>query len=240
MLAAVVYYPYSSDPKDYFSAIQKDRDGFFFIDVQARGKYPNYGLKKLERAGIILPIVEGDLGLLKENTVDFVSFSYYCTRVIGNEPTVFGKKENIFSPVENPKLEPANQWGAQIDPLGLRSTLNILYDRYQKTLFIVENGLGAHDEVDKDGQVIDDYQIDYLKDHIKTMKNAIETDGVDLFGYTTWGCIDLVSVGSGQMSKRYGFIYVDKNDVGQGTLQRYRKKSFYWYKEVIKSNSRNL
>ncbi|KAF1299208.1 6-phospho-beta-glucosidase [Enterococcus sp. JM4C] len=241
MLAAVMYYPYSSSPEDYFEAIKKDREGFFFIDVQARGTYPSYGLKKLERAGIHLPILDGDLELLKDNTVDFVSFSYYSTRVIGKNPEIFGESENIFSPVQNPMLPPADGWGAQVDPLGLRSTLNILYDRYQKPLFIVENGLGAPDKFEGDGATInDDYRIEYLSKHIQAMKDAIELDGVDLLGYTTWGCIDLVSAGSGQMSKRYGFIYVDKDDNGEGTLKRYKKKSFYWYKDVISTNGEKI
>ncbi len=140
--------------------------------------------------------------------------------------------------MKNPYLQ-ASDWGWQIDPLGLRITLNSLYDRYQKPLFIVENGLGAKDEL-VNGTVEDDYRIAYLKEHIQAMKDAIELDGVDLIGYTAWGCIDLISASTGEMSKRYGMIYVDRDDYGQGTLKRYKKKSFDWYKNVIRSNGECL
>ena len=145
---------------------------------------------------------------------------------------------NVVKSVRNPYLE-TSDWGWQIDPLGLRITLNYLYDRYQKPLFIVENGLGAKDTIEEDGSILDDYRIDYLRKHIKAMKDAID-DGVDLIGYTTWGCIDLVAASTGEMSKRYGFIYVDKDDQGNGTLERRKKKSFNWYKQVIASNGERL
>ena len=133
-----------------------------------------------------------------------------------------------------------SEWGWQIDPLGLRITLNSIYDRYQKPLFIVENGLGAKDVIEEDGSINDDYRIEYIREHIKAMHDAIEIDGVELLGYTTWGCIDLVSASTGEMSKRYGFIYVDRDDEGNGTLERRKKKSFDWYKKVISSNGKNL
>ncbi|MDN6029442.1 MAG: 6-phospho-beta-glucosidase [Lactococcus plantarum] len=237
MLAAGQYYPDSANPLDVQEAADKNRESFFFSDVQVRGYYPSYALKKQEREGIVVPFEPGDTALLRDNTVDFVSISYYQSRVAKAEQSsdtayVAG---NLFASVKNPYL-PTSQWGWQIDPQGLRITLNSLWDRYQKPLFIVENGLGAKDKLLADGTVEDNYRIDYLSAHIKAMKEAVELDGVNLIGYTTWGCIDLVSASSGQMSKRYGFVYVDLDDAGKGTLDRYRKKSFYWYKAVIASN----
>lgn len=239
MLAAGSYYPYSCDPKDVMSSIEDNHRNYFFIDVQSRGYYPNYALKEFERNGFEIPFAEGDKELLKENTVDFISFSYYASRVSKAECDVKMSEGNIFKSVKNPHLE-ESEWGWQIDPLGLRITMNDLYDRYQKPLFIVENGLGAKDVLNDDGTVHDDYRIEYLKAHIKAMKEAVELDGIELLGYTTWGPIDLVSASTGEMSKRYGFIYVDRDDLGNGTLKRYKKDSFYWYKKVIASNGEKL
>ncbi|EOL44157.1 6-phospho-beta-glucosidase [Enterococcus caccae] len=240
MLAAGTNYAYTCKPEDVWAARKADRENFFFIDVQSRGEYPAYALKELEREGIELPIEEGDLELLKEHTVDFISFSYYSSRVQSTDPAINEKTAgNIFASVKNPYLE-ASEWGWQIDPLGLRTTMNDLYDRYQKPLFIVENGLGAVDTPDENGNVIDDYRIEYLAAHIQAMKDAVELDGVDLLGYTTWGCIDLVSAGTGEMKKRYGFIYVDRDNEGNGTLKRSKKKSFDWYKKVIATNGEDL
>ena len=239
MLAGGCTYPSTSKPDDVWCALQKDRESYFFIDVQSRGYYPNYTLKELERKNITLPFMEGDKELLKNNTVDFVSFSYYSSRMVSADPQMNNMTEgNVFASLKNPYLE-TSQWGWQIDPLGLRITLNELYDRYQKPLFIVENGLGAKDELIND-TVEDDYRIDYLREHIKAMKDAIEIDGVELLGYTAWGCIDLISASTGEMSKRYGMIYVDRDDQGNGTFKRYKKKSFNWYKKVIESNGENL
>lgn len=222
-----------------WKAMEKDRENYFFIDVQSRGNYPSYLLKKLERKGVIIPFVEGDRELLKEHTVDFISFSYYSSRLTSADEKINNKTDgNIFATLKNPYLK-ASEWGWQIDPLGLRITLNSLYDRYQKPLFIVENGLGAKDEL-VNNTVEDDYRIQYLKEHIKAMKDAIELDGIDLIGYTAWGCIDLISASTGEMSKRYGMIYVDRDAFGQGTLKRYKKKSFDWYKQVIESNGEKL
>lgn len=240
MLAAGQYYPYSCKPEDVFEALDKDRENYFFIDVQSRGAYPAYALKELERKGINIEMEDGDKELLKNHTVDFISFSYYSSRCACANPDDNSKTAgNIFASVKNPHLK-ASEWGWQIDPLGLRITMNNLYDRYQKPLFIVENGLGAVDIPDENGYVEDDYRIDYLRQHIKTMKDAVELDGVDLLGYTTWGCIDLVSAGTGEMKKRYGFIYVDKDNDGNGTLKRSKKKSFEWYKKVIASNGEDI
>lgn len=235
MLAAGNVYPYSCNPEDVWASLKKDRENYFFIDVQARGEYPAYANKFLEQAGIRLATDEGDAAILKEHTVDFISLSYYnsrCVRADGKGEAFGG---NVFASAKNPYLE-CSQWGWPIDPLGLRITLNTLYDRYQKPLFIVENGLGAVDTVDENGEIHDDYRIDYLKSHMQAMMDAAEEDGVDLLGYTPWGCIDLISATTGEMSKRYGFIYVDKDDSGKGTLKRIRKKSFFWYKKVIATN----
>lgn len=240
MLAAGNYYPYTCKPEDVWASVQKDHENYFFIDVQSRGEYPAYALKELERNGIEIKMEPGDLELLKEHTVDFISFSYYSSRVVSTDPKVNEQTEgNIFASVKNPYLD-ASEWGWQIDPLGLRITMNQMYDRYQKPLFIVENGLGAVDEPDENGYVDDQYRIDYMKEHIKAMKDAVELDGVDLLGYTSWGCIDLVSAGTGEMKKRYGFIYVDRDNDGNGTLKRSKKKSFDWYKQVIASNGEEL
>ena len=239
MLAAGNTYPYTCNPDDVWKSIQSDREGYFFIDVQARGYYPRYAVKQMEREGTMPVMEDGNQELLKDNTVDFISFSYYSSRCTSADPDMNKQTEgNVFATLKNPYLK-ASEWGWQIDPLGLRITLNSIYDRYQKPLFIVENGLGAKDEL-IDNTVEDDYRIDYLKQHIQAMSDAIEIDGVELWGYTTWGCIDLVSASTGEMSKRYGFIYVDRDDQGNGTNKRYKKKSFDWYKKVIESNGEDL
>ncbi|MDT2748917.1 6-phospho-beta-glucosidase [Streptococcus parauberis] len=240
MLAAGQYYPNTCDPKDYWAGMKEDRENYFFIDVQARGYYPNYALKKFERDNLNIEMTEDDLALLKEHTVDFISFSYYSSRVASGDPKVNEETQgNIFASIKNPYLD-SSEWGWQIDPLGLRITMNAIWDRYQKPLFVVENGLGAIDTPDENGDVEDDYRIDYLRQHIQTMNDAINIDGVELWGYTTWGCIDLVSAGTGEMKKRYGFIYVDRDNDGNGTLKRTKKKSFDWYKKVIASQGTDL
>lgn len=240
MLAAGSYYPYSCRPEDDWQAVQDNRTTYVLGDIQSRGYYPSYILKEFERKNIKIKMAEGDEEILKAHTVDFISFSYYASRVSKADKSDIEKSAgNMFDSVENPYLE-ASEWGWQIDPLGLRITLNELYDRYQKPLFIVENGLGAVDTPDENGYVEDDYRIDYLAQHIAAMKDAVEIDGVDLLGYTTWGCIDLVSAGTGEMKKRYGFIYVDRDNEGNGTLNRSKKKSFDWYKKVIATNGEDL
>ena len=182
----------------------------------------------------------GDEEILKMYPVDYVSFSYYMSSAISAHPeNLEGAVGNLITGgIKNPYLE-SSEWGWQIDPKGLRIALNQLYDRYQKPLFIAENGLGAIDTLEDDGTINDDYRIDYLRKHIIQMKEAIK-DGVELFGYTSWGCIDIVSASTSQVSKRYGFIYVDQDDDGNGTKKRFKKKSFNWYKNVIKSNGEIL
>lgn len=240
MLAAGDTYAKTCAPEDVWSAKCKDRDSYFFIDVQSRGAYPAYAKKELERKGIHLLCLPGDEKLLKENTVDFISFSYYSSNVISASPDESELSAgNFIATLKNPYL-PVTDWGWQIDPLGLRITMNTLYDRYQKPLFIAENGLGAIDIPDEYGRIEDDYRIAYLESHIKAMKDAVEQDGVDLMGYATWAPIDLVSASTGEMKKRYGFLYVDKDDTGNGTLKRSRKKSFWWYRNVIQTNAREI
>ena len=205
--------------------------------------YPGYMKRYLREHDIEVKFEDGDEELMKNNTVDFVSFSYYMSVCATADPEKNIRGEgNLLGGVPNPTLK-ASEWGWQIDPRGLRYILNTLWDRYQKPLFIVENGLGAVDKLveDKDGSltVEDDYRIEYMRDHLLQVEEAIE-DGVDVMGYTSWGCIDLVSASTAELKKRYGFIYVDRNDDGTGTLNRYKKKSFYWYKDVIASNGESL
>lgn len=234
MLAGGSFYPYSCNPADVWESVRKEQENLFFIDVQARGRYPSYAKKLFEEKGVHLEMEEGDLEILK-TTVDFISFSYYASRCVAADMDGRTANEgNVIRSVKNPYLE-TSQWGWAIDPLGLRITMNQLYDRYQKPLFLVENGLGAKDEVKADGSVDDSYRIDYLKKHIGAMKLAME-DGVDLMGYIVWSCIDLVSASTGEMSKRYGLVYVDRDDEGRGSCERRKKESFYWYRKVIESN----
>ncbi|MDR0921823.1 MAG: glycoside hydrolase family 1 protein [Lactobacillales bacterium] len=229
-------YSFDANPVNQL-ANQLHNKGFNYYtsDVQVRGEYPTFQARLFEQYGVKeIEILDGDLELLKEHTVDYIGFSYYMSGVTDvtrkDAETVQG---NLLGGVKNPFLE-ASEWGWQIDPIGLRIALNDLWDRYQVPLFIVENGLGAVDEV-KDGKVHDTYRMDYLEKHIKEMHEAV-LDGVDLMGYTPWGCIDLVSASTGEMSKRYGFIYVDLDNDGNGTGDRLRKDSFDWYKEVIHTN----
>ena len=235
MILAMPRYPLTPNPDDVWAALDAAHDDFTFGDVHCRGTYPGYFLRKLREAGIELDITEQDRIDLR-NTVDFVSFSYYMSVCESATDTTHGPG-NLIGGVPNPTLA-ASQWGWQIDPVGLRIILNEYWDRWQKPLFIVENGLGARDEL-VDGTVADDYRISYMNDHLVQVGEAL-SDGVEVLGYTSWGCIDLVSMSTAEMSKRYGFIYIDRNDDGSGTLQRYRKKSFYWYKDVIASNGATL
>ena len=240
MLAAGNTYANTCHPDDVWKSMEKDRENYFFIDVQSRGAYPAYALKFFERENIKLDITKEDELLLKENTVDFISFSYYSSRLTSADAEVSKATEgNVFATLKNKYLE-ASEWGWQIDPLGLRITMNSLYDRYQKPLFVVENGLGAIDTPDANGEIQDTYRIAYLREHIRAMRDAVQEDGVDLWGYTPWGCIDLVSASTGEMKKRYGFIYVDRDNEGNGSLKRSKKQSFDWYKKVIESNGEDL
>ena len=241
MVLSMPIYPLTPSPQDMLAVMHADHANLVYGDVHTRGAYPGYFLRTLREQGIELEITEQDREDLR-NTVDFVSFSYYMSVAETADPDLKKKGEgNIMGGVSNPTL-PQSEWGWQIDPIGLRIVLNQFWDRWQKPLFIVENGLGAKDqlvEVDGVKTVIDDYRIAYLNDHLVQVGEAI-ADGVDVLGYTTWGCIDLVSASTAQLSKRYGFVYVDRNDDGSGTLERHRKKSFDWYAEVIRTGGANL
>ncbi|MCM3615482.1 glycoside hydrolase family 1 protein [Microbacterium enclense] len=241
MVLSMPIYPLTPSPDDARAVMDADHGNLVYGDVHTRGEYPGYFLRTLREKGIDLDITDQDRDDLT-NTVDFVSFSYYMSIAETADPSkkVAGEG-NIMGGVSNPTLE-ASEWGWQIDPVGLRLVLNQFWDRWQKPLFIVENGLGARDqlvEVDGEKTVVDDYRIAYLNDHLVQVGEALQ-DGVDVLGYTSWGCIDIVSASTAQLSKRYGFIYVDRNDDGTGTLERYRKKSFGWYADVIRSNGASL
>ncbi|GLJ80685.1 glycoside hydrolase family 1 protein [Microbacterium imperiale] len=241
MVLSMPVYPLSPSPADALEVMAFDHSNLVYGDVHTRGVYPGYFLRTLSEKGIELEITDEDRDDLT-NTVDFVSFSYYMSVAATADPAKKATGEgNIMGGVPNPTLE-ASEWGWQIDPIGLRLVLNQFWDRWQKPLFIVENGLGAKDqlvEVDGVKTVVDDYRIAYLNDHLVQVGEAI-ADGVEVMGYTPWGCIDLVSASTAQLSKRYGFIYVDRNDDGSGTLERYEKKSFDWYAEVIRTNGASL
>lgn len=241
MVLSMPIYPLTPSPDDARAVMDADHGNLVYGDVHTRGAYPGYFLRTLREKGIALDITEQDRDDLT-NTVDFVSFSYYMSIAETADPAKRAQGEgNIMGGVSNPTLE-ASEWGWQIDPVGLRLVLNQFWDRWQKPLFVVENGLGARDqlvEVDGEKTVVDDYRIAYLNDHLVQVGEALE-DGVDVLGYTSWGCIDIVSASTAQLSKRYGFIYVDRNDDGTGTLDRYRKKSFGWYADVIRSNGASL
>ncbi|MGK0604004.1 6-phospho-beta-glucosidase [Enterococcus gilvus] len=241
MLAYMTMYPLTCKPEDALANQELVKKlNWFCGDVQVKGKYPYYMKHYFEKQNIHLEFAADDEKILREGTVDFYTFSYYMTSCVTADLDENGDRVggNLFGGVKNNYLE-TSEWGWQIDPVGLRFTLNELYDRYEIPLMIVENGLGAVDHVEEDGTIHDSYRIEYFRRHIEEMGKAIE-DGVDLIGYTPWGCIDLVSGGTGEMSKRYGFIYVDKDDEGKGTFDRSRKDSFYWYKKVIASNGGEL
>lgn len=239
MLARMENYAATCNPDDVLAALKKDQENLFYTDVQVRGAYPSYMKRFFKENNIQVVFEPGDEAILKQYPVDFMSFSYYMTSITRALPVKDkATAGNLILGEANPYLE-ASDWGWQIDPVGLRITLNKLYDRYQVPLFIVENGLGALDKVEADGSIQDGYRIAYLEKHIQQMYEAIE-DGVELMGYTPWGCIDLVSASTSEMSKRYGFIYVDADDQGKGSFDRLRKASFYWYKDVIASNGANV
>ncbi|WP_449621121.1 6-phospho-beta-glucosidase [Robertmurraya sp. Marseille-Q9965] len=239
MMAYVPIYPYSCHPEDMMESVVAMRNRWFFSDIHARGEIPSYILKYWERQGYDIEYTEEDEAVLKEGTIDYIGFSYYMSGVVSSRKIEGSRSGEFKHIVRNPHVE-ASEWGWQIDPVGLRYTLSVVYERYQKPLFIVENGFGARDVIEADGSIQDDYRIEYLKQHIVEMEKAINIDGVELIGYTPWGCIDIVSFGTGEMEKRYGFIYVDKDNSGHGTLERKRKKSFEWYKQVIATNGKEL
>lgn len=241
MCSFVPFYPYSCNPDDVMMANESMHERYYFMDVHVRGHYGAYAKKAWEREGNAPVMQPGDEEILANGTVDYIGFSYYMSEAVkadqqGDGKSLSGGNEHS---VRNPYVK-ASDWGWQIDPVGLRHALNVMYERYEKPLFIVENGFGAIDTLQDDGSCDDSYRIDYLRAHIEEMKKAVEYDGVDLMGYTPWGCIDVVSFGTGELRKRYGFIYVDLNDDRTGTGNRYKKKSFDWYRQVIASNGETL
>lgn len=232
-------YPLTCDPDDVIACQrQMQMMCWFCSDVQVRGEYPYYAKRYFAEKGVQLKTEPGDAEILKNGTVDFYTFSYYMTNCITADEKANEAGGNIIRGVTNPYLK-ASDWGWQIDPKGLRYSLNEIYSRYGIPMMVVENGLGAYDVKGEDGKIHDSYRIDYLRSHIEQMAEAVK-DGVDLMGYTPWGCIDLVSASTGEMAKRYGFIYVNKFDDGTGDLSRERKDSFYWYKKVIATNGEDL
>ncbi len=242
MIAMVPIYPYSCRPSDMMASVLEMHRPFFFADVHCRGHYPSYAKKMFAEKGFSIRMEPEDAAILAQGTVDYIGFSYYMSRVVSSVQMEGGEALSGTTErwqVKNPYAT-RTEWGWTIDPEGLRYALNVLYERYEKPLFIVENGYGAIDVLEEDSSCHDSDRIAYLRAHILEMKKAVEQDGVDLIGYTPWGCIDLVSFTTGELRKRYGFIYVDKNDDGSGTGRRYKKDSFDWYKKVIASNGEEL
>ncbi|WP_313151618.1 glycoside hydrolase family 1 protein [Lacrimispora sp.] len=239
MLCYITTYPLTCNPDDIIETQRRNQIlNQFCGDVQVRGEYPSFMNRYFRENGISIQMEPGDLETIKEGCVDYYTFSYYMSNCATASPDQAASSGNLMGGAKNPYLE-ASDWGWQIDPKGLRYTLNEIYGRYRIPLMVVENGLGAYDKKEEDGRIRDDYRIDYLRKHIEQMKEAVD-DGVDLMGYTPWGCIDLVSASTGEMAKRYGFIYVEKYDDGTGDLSRRKKKSFDWYKKVIETNGEEL
>ncbi|UDM80347.1 6-phospho-beta-glucosidase [Vagococcus fluvialis] len=242
MMAYVPIYPHSCNPNDMIASLKINERRYFYSDVHVRGEVPSYTQKYWERNNYNIEISEEEKAVLKEGTVDYIGFSYYMSGTVSTDMTIEGIPNKDFKGtqmVRNPYIE-SSDWGWPIDPVGLRYILNTVYQRYNVPLFIVENGFGAYDQLDENNFIKDDYRIDYLSKHIEQMELAIVEDGVDVIGYTPWGIIDIVSFGSGEMEKRYGMIYVDKDNKGEGTLKRSKKMSFDWYKNVIATNGAEL
>lgn len=240
MIAGFTVYPATCNPNDVFqSLVDTQMENYFYGDVMMRGYYPSYIKRYMAQNGIHIEIQDGDKEILSAYTSDFLALSYYCSSVTSaNKEEIELTSGNLMSGGKNPYLK-TSEWGWQIDPVGLRYVLNLLYDRYQKPLFIVENGLGYDDKLDSNNEIHDQYRIDYMKQHLLEVNNAIN-DGVEVIGYTSWGPIDIISMGTNEMTKRYGFIYVDQDNHGRGTKNRIKKDSFYWYKKVIKTNGEDL
>lgn len=239
MICFVTSYPSTCDPNDILANQQNmNMINWFSSDIQVRGEYPYYAKRFFEENNIVIKMESEDEQILKEGTVDLYTFSYYMSNCVTTHVDGQKGEGNIVGGFKNPYL-PSSDWGWQIDPKGLRYTLNEIYSRYGLPMMVVENGLGAYDKKGEDGMIHDTYRIDYLRQHIEQMKEAVK-DGVNLIGYTPWGCIDLVSASTGEMAKRYGFIYVNKFEDGTGDLSRERKESFYWYQKVIETNGEEL
>lgn len=236
MYASSPSYPATCKPEDVMAWVEQRRNLFYFADVMVRGYYPAYAKSFLESRNVVLDMEPDDIAILKDGCLDFYAFSCYRSSIVSTD-TNLGHYGMSFDP--NPYVKQSN-WGWGIDPTSIRFVLNEVYERYQKPLFIVENGLGEIDEIDENNFVADKYRIDYLNDHFKEIKKAVEIDGIPVIGYTMWGGIDLVSLSTGEMKKRYGFVYVDMDDKGNGSKNRYLKASYYWMQEFLKSNGENL
>ncbi|WYJ77096.1 6-phospho-beta-glucosidase [Enterococcus sp. DIV2402] len=234
MVADGTFYPATCKPEDVVLTMKKNRMQYYFTDVQLRGKYPQFALRYFEENGITLPIQEDDLTILENNTMDFLAISYYYTRIVDSTKNTIAP----FDGEQNPFLKPT-PWEWRADPLGFYNCLSQYWDRYEVPLMIAENGLGAIDQVEADDSIHDEYRIEYLRQHIKQLKECVK-DGVDVLAYLSWGPIDIVSSSSAEMSKRYGYIYVDLDDLGQGSGRRLKKDSFYWYQKVIETNGKKL
>ena len=242
MCGWVPIYPYSCNPEDVMTAVEEMHERYYFMDVHVRGHYPAYAKAMWKKENVNIQMEEGDEKILSEGKIDYVGISYYMSSAVkaDAENDISSSSDgSTLKTVKNPYVK-ASDWGWQVDPVGLRYSLATLYERYELPIFIIENGFGAIDILDENKNCDDSYRIEYLKAHIKEMIKAMEFDGVEVMGYTPWGCIDVVSFTTGELRKRYGFIYVDKNDDGTGTGKRYKKKSFEWYKNVIKTNGEEL
>ncbi|MBR4444764.1 MAG: family 1 glycosylhydrolase [Solobacterium sp.] len=239
MICGICYYPGTCDPADILENRHRWEEKIFYCgDVQCKGYYPTFAERIWKEHNVDLDITEEDLEDLARGTVDMYTFSYYMSQNVTTHKDVEIVGGNMSAGAKNPYLE-YSDWGWSTDPSGLDYYLEMIYDRYELPIMVVENGLGAYDTVEEDGSIHDPFRIDYYRKHIQAMDKALAA-GVDLIGYTTWGCIDVVSAGTGEMRKRYGFIYVDMDDEGKGTMARSRKDSFYWYKKVIASNGNDL
>ena len=239
MMLGHPFYGETCKPEDQLESMLKADQSYHFSDIQVRGAYSKKALLFLKKNEVDLDIEPEDQKILQEGTVDYIGFSYYHSSVASSTTDKEKTSGNLMNAIKNPYLK-TSDWGWQLDPIGLRIEMNNLYDRYQIPVFIVENGLGAQDVIDENGEIVDDYRISYLKEHILEIEKAVNEDGVECIGYTPWGCIDLISCGTGEMKKRYGFIYVDRDNEGNGTLERKKKKSFYWYKQVIETNGADI
>lgn len=238
MINRIEVYPATPKPDDVLQAMKEDQTNFFYPDVAVRGRYPGYALRYFRDSGLSIEFADGDDEVLAAGTVDYVGISYYMSHLTEDRPGAQEQVGLLVGALKNPYLE-LTRWGWPIDAVGLRISLNRLWDRYQVPIFIVENGLGAEEALGEDGSVHDQYRIEYLREHLVQIREAI-ADGVEVMGYTSWGPIDLVSCGTSQMSKRYGFVYVDQDNYGQGSLRRVRKDSFAWYRDVIASRGASL
>lgn len=239
-LSHLATYPYSCDPKDIEAVVWHKRNHYFFLDVMCHGEYPGYAKRIMKENNIELDIKDGDLELIKNNTVDYIAFSYYRSTVLKHDAEVRGDTGGSVG-CDNPylKYSAPKPWSWPVDPDGIRIVCNDLNDRYHLPLFIVENGIGLDEHVNEDGTIDDEFRVTYVSEHLKMVKEAIK-DGCDIMGYLYWGPIDIVSAGTGEMKKRYGFVYVDRFNDGTGTMERKIKKSFYWYKNVIETNGEEL